>query len=178
MLKTSTVLSLALALLLFQIEYATAQSKITKPLDRSFVVQLYGVADTETNPDKAGSVVFHKVIKQNGRVYVCGGYKGFSGVYKKFLDRAKIEASEGTRIIRGLGSFTNLQIKLSSKDFRGASTRAEKAQLNKLLNRHRLVENLYGTPVTCRRSLKKWQNNFSDGKTMVVLPEKITITRN
>ncbi|WP_299501984.1 hypothetical protein [uncultured Roseobacter sp.] len=131
-------------------ETASGQSLKSIPIDGDFVVT--ATTRTAINSGKKTQHLFalHKVVNFEGRTLVCGAF--FQTVHfndktnKKFIQQAKIIASDGTKIKAGLTRFTNYRRPAPLESVAGD------------------LAHFKGQAAGCTRTSKAWRPVFSDGR--------------
>ncbi|MEM1350915.1 MAG: hypothetical protein AAGF27_01145 [Pseudomonadota bacterium] len=159
----------AVFLLVLSAEQVIADRPQAIPLDEGFVITAYG---TDTSGNKASMVVWHKVMQYDGKTFVCGAIHAPGSLPRKFIELARINASDGTRLRRGLTGFTVFTKNPSTGSSRGPDGNLHGSSLQPIAPD---TKTYLGQPAKCLRSRKTWKASFADGRSVFEMPDQVRI---
>ncbi len=149
-----------------------AQSSFMTPVDESFFVQGHGPSVQVSGETAYPLVTVHKVVQRNERTFVCLGLAGL--VRREFVERSRVISSGGKVVKSGFRVARDFN---NAPKFVAKRRSGDQPQGLFLTIYPTRIDWYIGEMVRCRRSNKKFQQEFVSERSFVSVPEKVWVTK-
>lgn len=161
-------------LLAVPVSPAFAQRLKSVPIDNDFVVTPFGPQGMLNRHQTYVMLALHKVVNIEGKTFVCGALYGTLFLNKKFVQQAKIIASDGVTIRTGLTRFSRLSV--TNEEIANARRGIVGGPFVSFIRPIKSdVRQFRGQAAKCVRSRKAWRDVFGDGKSLLTMPSRVLV---